>query len=71
MIGQRFYIKIGWISTITSSIECSHGVFDMAAFIENMFCVTEDWECSIFEGRECNTSRLQLSQREETVIGTN
>ena len=50
MIGQRFYVKIGWISTITSSIECSHGVFDTAAFRENMYHVTEDWSAVYLKG---------------------
>jgi hypothetical protein len=71
MIGQRFHVKIGWISTITSSIECKHGVFDAAAFGENMDHVMEDWECGILEGREHNASGLQLSWVEEAVIGTN
>ena len=49
MIGQRFHGKIGWIFTITSSIKCKHGVFDMAVFRENMGCIIEDQECSILK----------------------
>ena len=71
IIGRRFHVKIGWISTITSSIECKHRVFDTAAFRENMDRVTEDRECGILEGRERNASGLRLSRGEETVIGTN
>ena len=66
MIGRRFHVTTGWISTITSSIECEHGVFDVAAFKENMDRVTEDQKCGILEGRERNTSGLQLSRVEET-----
>ena len=71
MIGRRFHVKIGWISTITSSIKCKHGVFDTAAFRGKYVPCYGDRECSISEGRGCNASALRLSRGEEAVVRAN